>query len=199
MAIDKQTRAEILRLFLTEKWKVGAIARQLRVDRNTDDCIVAEASDAPAPETPRGGLSPFRDRAPGRNASEANQSHSSILPRPQHAARTVLLRRVRERPSHRQSSWPGAVDPGRGQRRTRFRRHSPPGSQPLGPLPVRPRCHHGRARPGELRGRDSLLLRSAGRCRGDLSSGRGRIPETHDGAGTGSCGRRPSSNPARNR
>ena len=43
MAIDKQTRAEILRLFLAEKWKVGKIARQLRIHYNTVDCIVAEA------------------------------------------------------------------------------------------------------------------------------------------------------------
>ena len=43
MAIDKQTRAEILRLSLVEKWKVGTIARQIRVHHNTVDCIVAEA------------------------------------------------------------------------------------------------------------------------------------------------------------
>ena len=55
MAIDKQTRTEILRLFLTEKWKVGAIARQLRVDRNTDDCIVAEASVPLHPRRPVAG------------------------------------------------------------------------------------------------------------------------------------------------
>ncbi|MCY3982070.1 MAG: hypothetical protein OXF51_10005 [Alphaproteobacteria bacterium] len=28
MAIDKQTRAEILRLYFAEKWKIGTIARQ---------------------------------------------------------------------------------------------------------------------------------------------------------------------------
>ena len=43
MAIDKQTRAEILRLYFAEKWRVGKIARQLRVHHNTVDCIVAEA------------------------------------------------------------------------------------------------------------------------------------------------------------
>ena len=43
MAIDKQTRAEILRLSFVEKWKVGTVARQLRVHHNTVDCIVAEA------------------------------------------------------------------------------------------------------------------------------------------------------------
>ena len=43
MAIDKQTRAEILRLFFAEKWKIGTIARQLGVHHNTADRIVAEA------------------------------------------------------------------------------------------------------------------------------------------------------------
>ncbi len=43
MAIDKQTRAEILRLFFAEKWKIGTIARQLGVHHNTVDRIVAEA------------------------------------------------------------------------------------------------------------------------------------------------------------
>ena len=55
MAIDKQTRTEILRLFLTEKWKVGAIARQLRVHRNTDDCIVAETRMPLLPRRPVAG------------------------------------------------------------------------------------------------------------------------------------------------
>ena len=43
MAIDKQTRAGIPRLFLAEKWRFGKIACQLRDHRNTVDCIVAEA------------------------------------------------------------------------------------------------------------------------------------------------------------
>ena len=43
MAIDKQTRAEILRLFFAEKWRIGTIARQLGVHHNTVDRIVAEA------------------------------------------------------------------------------------------------------------------------------------------------------------
>ena len=43
MAIDKQTRAEILRLIFAEKWKIGTIARQLGVHHNTVDRIVAEA------------------------------------------------------------------------------------------------------------------------------------------------------------
>ena len=43
MAIDKQTRAEILRLFFAEKWKIGTIARQLGVHHNTVDRIVADA------------------------------------------------------------------------------------------------------------------------------------------------------------
>ena len=43
MAIDKQTRAEILRLFFAEKWKIGTIARQLGVHHNTVDRIVGEA------------------------------------------------------------------------------------------------------------------------------------------------------------
>ena len=43
MAIDKQTRAEILRLYFAEKWKIGTIARQLGVHHNTVDRIVGEA------------------------------------------------------------------------------------------------------------------------------------------------------------
>lgn len=43
MAVDKQTRAENLRSFLAEKWKVGKLARQLRDHRNSADRIVAEA------------------------------------------------------------------------------------------------------------------------------------------------------------
>ena len=43
MAIDKQTRAEILRLFFAEKWKIGTIARQLGVHHATVDRIVADA------------------------------------------------------------------------------------------------------------------------------------------------------------
>ena len=42
MAIDKQTRGGIPRLFLGEKWMVGKIARRLRVHHDTVDCIVAE-------------------------------------------------------------------------------------------------------------------------------------------------------------
>ncbi len=46
MAIDKQTRAEILRLYFAEKWKIGTIARQLGVHHGTVERAVA-ASGAP--------------------------------------------------------------------------------------------------------------------------------------------------------
>ena len=55
MAIDTQTRAEILRLFFTDKWKVGTIARQICVHHNTVDCIVAEARVALHPSRPVAG------------------------------------------------------------------------------------------------------------------------------------------------
>ena len=43
MAIDKQTIAEILRLYCAEKWKVGTIARQLGIHHNTARRVVIEA------------------------------------------------------------------------------------------------------------------------------------------------------------
>ena len=46
MAIDKQTRAEILRLYFAEKWRIGTIARQLGVHHGTVERAVA-ASGAP--------------------------------------------------------------------------------------------------------------------------------------------------------
>ena len=47
MAIDKQTRAEILRRFFAEKWKMGMIARHLGVHHNTVDRIVTEGGVPP--------------------------------------------------------------------------------------------------------------------------------------------------------
>ena len=43
MAIDDKTRAEILRLYYAEKWKIGTIARQLRVHHSTVDRVLAAA------------------------------------------------------------------------------------------------------------------------------------------------------------
>ena len=43
MAIDKKSRAEILRLYCAETWKIGTIARQLGVHHNTVRRIVAQA------------------------------------------------------------------------------------------------------------------------------------------------------------
>ena len=43
MAIDKRTWAGIPRLFHAEKWRLGKIARRLRVHHDTVDCMVAEA------------------------------------------------------------------------------------------------------------------------------------------------------------
>ena len=43
MAIDRATRAEILRLHHAEKWRVGTIARQLGVHHVTVDRVLAEA------------------------------------------------------------------------------------------------------------------------------------------------------------
>lgn len=47
MAIDKQTRAEILRRFFAEKWKMGMIAHHLGVHHNTVDRIVTEGGVPP--------------------------------------------------------------------------------------------------------------------------------------------------------
>ena len=52
MAIDQQTRAEILRLYFAEKWRIGTIARQLGVHHGTVERAVAAAG-APAPEKRR--------------------------------------------------------------------------------------------------------------------------------------------------
>lgn len=43
MAIDRKTRAEILRLYCAEKWKVGTIARQLGIHHNTANRVVMRA------------------------------------------------------------------------------------------------------------------------------------------------------------
>ena len=43
MAIDDKTRAEILRLYYAEKWKIGTIARQLGVHHSTVDRVLAAA------------------------------------------------------------------------------------------------------------------------------------------------------------
>ena len=42
MAIDKKTRAEILRLRHAEKWKIGTIASQLRVHHITVRRVLAD-------------------------------------------------------------------------------------------------------------------------------------------------------------
>ncbi len=52
MAIDQQTRAEILRLYFAEKWRIGTIARQLGVHHGTVERAVAAAG-APTPEKRR--------------------------------------------------------------------------------------------------------------------------------------------------
>ncbi len=61
MAIDKQTRAEILRLYFAEKWKIGTIARQLGVHHGTVERAVA-ASGAPvrAKQRRASKIDPFR-------------------------------------------------------------------------------------------------------------------------------------------
>ena len=43
MAIDKGTRAEILRLYYAEKWKTGTIADQLGVHHSTVDRVLSDA------------------------------------------------------------------------------------------------------------------------------------------------------------
>ena len=43
MTIDKEIRAEILRLYYAEKWKIGTIARQLGVHHITVDRVLADA------------------------------------------------------------------------------------------------------------------------------------------------------------
>ena len=39
MSIDKKTRAEVLRLYYAEKWRIGTIAGQLGVHHNTVDRV----------------------------------------------------------------------------------------------------------------------------------------------------------------
>ena len=52
MAIDKKTRAEILRLYHIEKWKIGTIVRQLGVHRYTVERVLADTGE------PRHAISP---------------------------------------------------------------------------------------------------------------------------------------------
>ena len=51
MTIDKETRAEILRLYHVEKWTVGTITRQLGVHRYTVEATPSSAS-SPRPASP---------------------------------------------------------------------------------------------------------------------------------------------------
>ena len=45
MTIDKETRAEILRLYHVEKWTVGTITRQLGVHRYTVERLLTAAGE----------------------------------------------------------------------------------------------------------------------------------------------------------
>ena len=70
MAIDKQTIAEILRLYCAEKWKVGTIARQLGIHHNTARRVAIEAGMPRHPGTRRSSkIDPFLPFAdpPGRD------------------------------------------------------------------------------------------------------------------------------------
>ena len=61
MAIDKQTRAEIQRLYFAEKWKIGTIARQLGVHHGTVERAVAAAGAPARPRRRRASMiDPFR-------------------------------------------------------------------------------------------------------------------------------------------
>ena len=53
MAIDKKTRAEILRLYHVEKWKIGTIARQLGVHRYTVERALTDAGEPGRAISPR--------------------------------------------------------------------------------------------------------------------------------------------------
>ena len=53
MAIDKKTRAEILRLYCAEMWKAGTIARQLGIHHNTVSRVVSQAGVRRDPPTRR--------------------------------------------------------------------------------------------------------------------------------------------------
>ena len=59
MTIDKETRAEILRLYHAEKWKIGTIARQLGVHHSTVRRVIEDAEE-PRPQRRRPSkLDPF--------------------------------------------------------------------------------------------------------------------------------------------
>ena len=45
MSIDKKTRAEVLRLYYAEKWRIGTIAGQLGVHHNTVDRVLTDAGE----------------------------------------------------------------------------------------------------------------------------------------------------------
>ena len=53
MTIDKETRAEILRLYHVEKWTVGTITRQLGVHRYTVERLLTAAGEPRDARSPR--------------------------------------------------------------------------------------------------------------------------------------------------
>lgn len=53
MAINPEMRAQILRLYLAEHWRIGTIAKQLRLHRDTVQAVVAVASVVRSAEPPR--------------------------------------------------------------------------------------------------------------------------------------------------
>ena len=53
MSIDKKTRAEILRLYHVEKWKIGTITRQLGVHRYTVERLLTELGEPRHARSPR--------------------------------------------------------------------------------------------------------------------------------------------------
>ena len=89
MAIDKQTRAEILRRFFAEKWKMGMIAHHLGVHHNTVDRIVTEGGVPPQftgkpvayrPGTSRPGTSDVK-AMPVARSSIFTEKISAAIPR----------------------------------------------------------------------------------------------------------------------
>ena len=59
MAIDRETRTEILRLYHAEKWKIGTIARQLGVHHGTVRRVLRDAEEPRQRKPRRSKLDPF--------------------------------------------------------------------------------------------------------------------------------------------
>ena len=113
MTIDKETRAEILRLYHVEKWTVGTITRQLGVHRYTVERLLTAAGEPRDARSPRPSMIdpyvPFIAETlaswPGSNGTRRRSSDHQ---------RTVHGR-GRQRAGSSSEPWPGWDATGEGQ------------------------------------------------------------------------------------